>query len=355
VVSGAVSLRANFALERGSLALDVDLSVREGETLALVGPNGAGKSTCLHVVAGLLAIGRGRIAHGDLVLDGGPGGPFVPPEERGVGFVFQDRLLFPHMTALDNVAFGLRSRGRSARAARGIASEWLERVGMSGQAGAKPAALSGGQAQRVALARALATSPRILLLDEPLAAVDASARVELRRELRAHLADFAGVRILVAHDAVDTFALADRVAVLEAGRVVQVDAVLDIGRRPRSRYVADLIGINCFAGTVRGGVIHLPSGAELVASTSVEGPALVTVHPRAIALYGARPAGSPRNVWPAPVVAVEPALSCYRVQVGGRLPLVVEVTHDAVRDMRMEPGSEVWIALKATEVVVCPA
>ncbi len=352
-----MTLRAEFGLERGSLALDVDLSVDDGETLALVGPNGAGKTSVLHALAGLLRVARGRIALDGDVLDGGPGGPFVPPEQRRAGVVFQDHLLFPHLSAADNVAYGPRSRGVPRRRARALAVQWLERVGVADHRDARPGALSGGQAQRVALARALAAEPRLLLLDEPLAAVDASAKLALRRELRDHVGTFAGVRVLVVHDVADAFALADRIAVMEAGRIVQVGTIAEIGRRPRSRYVADLIGLNCFRGTSRGGGgVELENGARLVAAAATDaGPAIVTIHPRSVALFRARPAGSPRNVWSAPIEGVEPALECVRVRVGGALPLVAEVTAAAAGELGLGSGGDVWVALKATEIGVAPA
>jgi molybdate transport system ATP-binding protein len=350
-----MTLRARFGLARGSLALDVDLAADGGETLALVGPNGAGKSTCLHAIAGLLRAESGRILLGEEELDGGPGGAFLPPERRGVGVVFQDRLLFPPLSAVDNVAFGLRSRGMSRREARDVASSWLERVGLADRRDARPDALSGGEAQRVALARALATSPRLLLLDEPLAAVDASAKLQLTRELRSHLQAFAGVRLLVLHEVGDAFALADRIAVMEKGRIVQVGTLAEIGSRPASRYVADLVGLNCFRGTSQGGIVELPNGAKLVSASREQGPVIVTVHPRAVSLFRERPAGSPRNVWAAPVLGAVPAFDCVRVQLGGRLPVVAEITAAAAGELRLDDGGEVWVALKATEICVGPS
>jgi molybdate transport system ATP-binding protein len=259
-----MTIAARFTLQRGALALELELTARSGETLALVGPNGAGKSTCLQALAGLLPIDAGSITFDGALLDGGPGAPFVPAEERGAGVVFQEHLLFPHLSALDNVAYGPRARGATRRDARARAARALERVGLAQHADARPAQLSGGQAQRVALARALAASPRMLLLDEPLSAVDASARIALRRELRAHLDEFAGVRIVVAHDALDAFALADRIAVLEDGRVVQSGSAAEICGRPRSRYVADLVGLNLFRGTAAAGVLAFPGGGRHV-------------------------------------------------------------------------------------------
>lgn len=358
-----MSLGAHFRLKRGALEVAVDLDVAAGETVALVGPNGSGKSTLLHAIAGLLSVDEGAVTLDGRTLDGGrssgtgagPGNAFVAPEDRRVGFVFQDLLLFPHLTALENVAFGAQSRGVPRARARADARAWLARVGLEPRAAARPAQLSGGQAQRVALARALASEPRVLLLDEPLSAIDASARLALRRDLRAHLAAFAGPRLLVAHDAVDAFALADRVAVMESGRIVQVGRVDEICSRPRSRYVADLVGLNCFRGDARGGVVQVPGGGALVTASTLEGPVFVTVHPRAVALYGARPVGSPRNVWSAPVLGREASPEGLRVQVGGALPLVVEVTQSGANALDLQHGRDVWVALKATEIVVYPA
>ncbi len=347
-----MNLFADFTAANGDFEFAADLQVGGGETVALVGPNGAGKTSVLRAIAGLLPIDRGVIRFGEQVLDDGHAAAFVPPEARSVGFVFQQPLLFPHLSVLGNVAFGLIARGMPRRTANALAAGWLERVGLAERSRARPDELSGGQAQRVALARALATTPRILLLDEPLAAADASARLDLRRELRNHLQQFAGVRLLVAHDAVDAFALADRIVVVEQGRVVQAGTVAAICGSPRSRYVADLVGLNCFSGTARAGVIELPNGATLVAAGARDGPVFATVHPHAISLFRERPSGSPRNVWRAPVLGIEPALDCQRVRLGGDVPLVAEVTARAVSELQLAEGGEVWVALKATEVRV---
>ena len=349
-----MTLFADFTADHGAFGFAAQLQVDSGETVALVGPNGAGKTSVLRAIAGLLPIASGVIRFGGQVFDDGSAAAFVPPEARGVGFVFQQPLLFPHLSALQNVAFGLTARGHGRRAAQAIAAGWLERVGLADRARARPAELSGGQAQRVALARALATTPRILLLDEPLAAADASARLQLRRELRAQLQQFAGVRLLVAHDAIDAFALADRIVVVEQGRVVQSGTVAEICGAPRSRYVADLVGLNCFSGTARDGVIGLANGASLVAAGARDGAVFATVHPHAVSLFRERPSGSPRNVWRAPVLGVEPALDCLRVRLGGEVPLVAEVTARAATELALSAGGEVWVALKATEVRVQP-
>ena len=367
-----MSLVVDLDLARGGHRVTAAFEVAAGETVALVGPNGAGKSTCLHALAGLLRAGEGSggdraaagapetaapTGAGRVVLDGrvlDDGATFVPPERRDLGVVFQDRLLFDHLSALDNAAFGLRARGQGRADARRAAAAWLERVGLAAAHHDKrPPSLSGGQAQRVALARALAIEPRGLLLDEPLAAVDASARLDLRRELAAHLAGFAGPRIVVAHDLVDALALADRMVVLEAGRLVQVGAPTDLVARPGSPYVADLVGVNGYAGTAAADVVTVGE-ARLATLDHAEGAVLCTIHPRAISLYRERPSGSPRNVWRAPLAGVEPLVDRARVRVGGVLPLVAEVTHGSVDELRLAEGGEVWVAIKATEVLVTP-
>jgi len=345
-------LDAQFQLSRGALELDIGLAVESAETVALVGPNGAGKTTCLQALAGVLPIDRGRITLGEEVLDCAEPYVFCPPESRHAGVVFQDQLLFPHLSALDNVAFGLRARGKSRSAARARGHYWLERVGLAHVEHARPSELSGGQAQRVALARAMATEPRMLLLDEPLSAVDASARIELRRELRAHLDAFDGVRVVVAHDALDAFALADRIAVLEGGRIVQSGSAAEICAHPRSGYVADLVGLNLLRGTAHDSKLEVPSGGRLVVASPLEGKVFASIHPRAVALFRERPDGSPRNVWQARVESIETAVDRLRVRMGGELPLVAEVTPAAAADLGLCQGGTIWVAVKATEIAV---
>ncbi len=196
----AASLEAEVEVRLGRLDLGVELALASGELVVLLGPNGAGKTTLLRAVAGLVPLRRGRVVLDGMVLDDATSGEHVPTERRPIGFVFQDYLLFPHLSSLENVAFGLRARGVPRAEARRRAAAWLDRVGLAGHAGSRPRALSGGQAQRVALARAMVADPRLLLLDEPLAALDAASRAEVRRDLRRHLASFDGTRLLVTHD-----------------------------------------------------------------------------------------------------------------------------------------------------------
>ena len=349
-----MSLDARFSLQHGKFSLGITLQVAAGETLALLGPNGAGKSTTLRTIAGLHHIDHGHVHVDDKVFDNGGAATSLPPEQRNIGMVFQDHLLFPHLSARDNVAFGLRNRGSTPKLARAVANEWLQRVGLAHRGGARPAELSGGEAQRVALARALAVTPKMLLIDEPLAAVDASARLKLRRLLREQLRRFSGASLIVTHDLDDALALADRIAVLENGRVVQCGTVEELSQRPASRYVADLIGLNCFRGVCDGNTLTVESGARIYVGTPHQGAVIATLHPRAVALFRERPSGSPRNVWLAPVAGTERSINSTRVRLGGDLPVIAEVTEAAVRDLDLNAGGEVWAAIKATEFRVAP-
>jgi molybdate transport system ATP-binding protein len=366
-----VSLDADFRVRQGDFELDLALTAGEGEVVALLGPNGAGKTTALRALAGLLPIDEGHIALGDgdarVELDraGGEATVFVPPERRRVGVVFQDHLLFGHLTAVQNVAFGLRAARVPRREALDRARAALDHLGLGGVAGQRAGTLSGGQAQRVALARALVTEPRILLLDEPLAALDAGARDEVRRALRRVLGETSAVRILVTHDPVDAHVLADRVVVLERGRVVQEGTLAEVTAHPRSRHVADLVGVNLVPGTVRAGdggagsasVLTAEGATIVVAPDAVEGldgHVWVVIPPTAVALHRERPAGSPRNAWRCTVADLDRRDGRVRVVLAGPVPLVAEVLTSALAELDVRPGDEVWAAVKATELRVTP-
>ena len=355
-MSERAGLEADVRLSRGALDLDVALAVAAGEVVAVVGPNGAGKSTLLAALAGLVPLAGGRVALDGRVLEDAATGAFAPPEQRAVGLLFQDLLLFPHLTVLDNVAFGLRRAGTGRTEARRRALDELERLDVAGLAGASPAALSGGQAARVALARALAPEPRLLLLDEPLAAVDVGGAAGLRTTLRARLRSRPGPAVVVTHDPVEAMALGNRLVVLEGGHVVQAGAPEELSRRPRTPYVASLVGVNLFRGTAGGGRVALPTGAALVTATpEVSGPAFAAVPPEAVAVFVERPAGSPRNVWPGRVRSVEAEGLRARVAVDGGVPLVALVTRAAVDDLGLVEGTDIWVAFKATDVRVYAA
>jgi molybdate transport system ATP-binding protein len=349
-------LDSRVQLRLGQLDLDVTLVVEPGELVVLVGPNGAGKSTLLRAIAGLLPIDAGRIELDGEVLDDSRTGTFVPARQRFIGVVFQDRLLFDRMSVLENVAFGLRSRGTRRRHAQRVAMDWLERLGLSELAEMRPAQLSGGQAQRVALARALAFEPRLLLLDEPFAALDATTRVEVRRDLRRHLATLDTPRVIITHDPVEAVALADRIVVLERGHVTQDGGPDDVRARPRSPYVADLIGINLLRGTLRNGSIELPGGHRVaVADRDIQpGTVAATVHPHSITLHRSQPDGSARNTWETVIEDVDNEGERIRVRVGPPVPLAVEITPSALSELALQPGVPVWLSFKATDVSVQP-
>jgi len=344
-------LEASIELVRGRIELQMELSIGPGETVALLGPNGAGKSTGVHVLAGLLAIDQGRIALDGVVLDEPGAHRFVAPEHRSVGVVFQDYLLFPHMSCLENIAFGLRSRGWKRDSALERARAWADRVGLS-DTGRRPGELSGGQAQRVAVARALATEPGLLLLDEPLAALDVTTRAELRRWLREHLEGFAGPRLLITHDPTEAFLLADRVCVIEAGHITQEGSPDDIRLRPRTRYAADLAGSNLLRGRATRGTVDVEGHTIHIADHEIDGAVLLTVHPHSISVYRERQVGSPRNTWPTGVEQIEELGERVRFTTGPPVPLTVEITREATAELDLVPGQTVWVAVKATELGV---
>jgi molybdate transport system ATP-binding protein len=350
-----VTLEARVRTVVADFELDVQLEVAAGELVAVLGPNGAGKTSLLRALAGLLPLNAGRVILDGRVLDDPEAGIHVPSEKRPIGMVFQDYLLFPHLSVLENVAFGLRARGMARAAAIEEAGRWLERVGLPGEWNRKPSSLSGGEAQRIALARVLAGNPALLLLDEPMAALDASTKVDFRRDLRRHLESFRGVRLLVTHDPLEAMAMADRLVVLENGRVLQSGTPSDVTQHPRSRYVADLVGVNLFRGRASHDVITLADGGSLTAAGAVDGDVFAVVHPRTVALYRTRPDGTPRNVWEGRAVDLDPEGDRVRVRLSGSPSIVAEVTPAAVRELGLDSGDQVWIAVKATEVSVYPA
>jgi molybdate transport system ATP-binding protein len=292
-----------------------------GQVVALIGPNGAGKTSLLRAVAGLVPH-EGSLTVDDRSWAG------LPVRDRPVGMAFQDQLLFPHLTAVDNVAFGPRSRGVGRDEARRTAQEWLDRFGVGDLGGRKPRQLSGGQAQRVSIARALATHPRLLLLDEPFAGLDVGVASSLRVELARHLASYDGVALLVTHEAIDALTLADVVWVLDGGRLVQVGAPREVAAQPLTGHVARLVGLNVLE----------EEGRFLSFS-----PSAVTVSPT-------EPAGSARHRWPGRVTSLAPHGDAVRLLVSGRHDLLADVTPQAVAELELTPGREVWLSVKETAV-----
>lgn len=343
-------LHADVRLRLGRLELDAAVDVGDGEVVAVLGPNGAGKTTLLRAVAGLVPVDAGRVAlHGE-VLEDPAAAVRRPPQHRRVGVVFQDHLLLPHLSAAANVAFGPRAHGVGKREAHRQAERWLQRVGLAEHATAKPGELSGGQAQRVALARALVTTPDLLLLDEPTAALDVDARQAIQRELRQQLAAFAGPCLLVTHQPLEAIGLADRLVILEDGRVVQEGPVDEVARRPRSDWAARLVGLNLYRGHGHGHVVDLGGGVTLVAAGSARGEVFAVVHPRAVAVHTEPPSGSPRNVWPGTITALDPQGDHVRVHIDGPAPVVAHITPAGLAALDVAEGDQVWASVKATEV-----
>ncbi|MBM7776578.1 molybdate transport system ATP-binding protein [Actinokineospora baliensis] len=306
-----MNLDALLRVDRAGL--DLPLIVEPGEVVVVLGPNGAGKTTALRALAGLLPLRDGHIRLGQHVWDAPPR-EFVPPQQRPVGMVFQDYLLFQHMSVLENVAFGLRARGTPRHEARSRASTWLDTVGLADRAGDRPSALSGGQAQRVALARALATGPELLLLDEPLAALDAGTRLRVRAELARHLKNFPGSTVLVTHDPVDAMALGDRLVVIEDGRVTQTGVPREVAQHPKTDYIAHLVGLNLLRGNAKGTEVTLDDGDALTTTTAASGAVNVAFAPTALRLGHTRPQGA--NAWQVTVTAVEQHAHTTRVHLG---------------------------------------
>ncbi|MDN4160164.1 sulfate/molybdate ABC transporter ATP-binding protein [Nocardioides abyssi] len=331
--------------------LDVSLEVADGETVALLGPNGAGKSTVLGVAAGLLRPDTGRVTLDDHELTGRR---VVPPHARRTALLAQDPLLFPHLTALDNVAFGPRSAGVRRGAARDRARGWLAEVDATDLAGRRPGELSGGQAQRVAIARALAAEPRLLLLDEPMAALDVAVTPALRQTLRRVLEG--RTTVVVTHDVLDALLLADRVVVLDRGRVVEQGPAAEVLARPRSPFAARVAGLNMVSGRWSDGAVRSGGGRAVAGTPSGpalrEGdPAVAVFRPRAVSVFREAPGGSPRTALPVVVTDLEPHGDQVRVRAGD---LAADVTAHAAAELDLAPGSPVIFSIKATEVDVYP-
>lgn len=360
-------LAADVDLRLGGFRLDVSIRLPAGEVLGVLGPNGAGKSTLLRAVAGLVGLDRGSVHVDGHVWADTAGGVDLPATDRRVGYVFQDYRLFPHLSVLDNVAFAARARGARRSVARAAARDVLHRLGLDELRTRSPGSLSGGQAQRVAVARALAAEPAVLLLDEPLAALDARTRQELRGLLRRHLAEFAGPTLLVVHDPVEAMVLADRVLVVEAGRAVQSGRPAEVARRPATDYVARLMGLNLYRGTVTdatSGAVLLEGGgafaATVVDAEAAEGrrvgdPVLVAVRPSSVSLHPHEPGpGSARNRWHGTVTGLDLLADRVRVSVDGPVPAAVDITPGALAELGLVEGSHVWASVKATEVLTYP-
>lgn len=335
--------------------VDATIDVADGQTVAILGPNGSGKSTMLSVVAGILRPDSGRATLDGATLFDIDEGTWQAPHERGTGLLAQDALLFPHLSVLDNVAFGPRSAGASRSRSREVARTWLDEVDAGQLADRRPSGLSGGQAQRVAIARALASEPRLVLLDEPMAALDITVVPAMRQVLRRVLEPRSAV--IVTHDVLDALLLADHVIVMESGRIVEQGPTKDVLARPRSGFGATIAGLNLARGRVEDKAVRTDSGlvvAGLHGETDVpEGAAAVAVFsPGAVSVHRERPTGSPRNVYAATVRELEPRGSQVRIQTD---EMSADVTVPVVAELDLLPGTEIFLAVKASEVAIYEA
>lgn len=343
-----------FSATVAQRGFEVSADLAEGQTLAVLGPNGAGKSTFMAVVAGLLRPDQGRVdLNGRTLTSIGHGAAIhVPPHARRTALLGQEPLLFPHLSSIDNVAFGPRSRGVSRTVAKSTAQHWLDEVGVGDLADRRPSQLSGGQAQRVAVSRALAADPDLLLLDEPMAALDVAVLPALRQTLRRVLAD--RTVVIVTHDPLDALLLADEVIVLEAGRVVETGSSTEVLTRPRSPFAARLAGLNLLTGIWRDGHVAIADGRDVTGAIEGEPPGLgqavvATFRPHSVSVFREPVAGSPRNTFQVTVTEVEPRAELIRIRAGD---LAADITVQAAADLELQPGDSVVFSVKATEVTV---
>jgi molybdate transport system ATP-binding protein len=345
---------ASVTIRRPHLQVEVDLEAAEGSVLAVIGPNGGGKSTAVEALCGLLPLDSGRVVVAGVVWEDAALKVRLVPQKRSVGVMFQSLTLFPNMTAVENVSYGIRSLGMNQSEARRTAVGVMDRLDAGALAETPAGQLSGGQAQKVALARALAVEPDLLLLDEPTSKLDVSTQVEVRRALDEALRDFAGVTVLVTHQPMEAMALADRIVVVEGGRVTQRGDPIELQLHPRSAYVAGFAGVNLLEGRSTGDLVQLPGGASVAVVNAPTGDVFAAIDPNAIALYRTPPEGTPRNVWRLEVTEIDFEGQRARVRMTGELTLVAEITRASAEELHLTDKGSVWASAKATQVQTYP-
>jgi len=347
-------LHASLVTKRGDVEIDVTLSVPSGDVLAVLGANGSGKTGLLLALAGLEPITSGTVTYNDRVFDDVANHIHLDPAERRVGYLPQDALLFPHLSVLENVTFGPRSRGVPAGTARSQAMDMLAAAGLGELGDRRADALSGGESQRVALLRAIAGTPDLLLLDEPTSSLDVHARTLVRADLVNLIGGFTGATVLVTHDPVEAMTVARRMLVLDSGRVAQVGSVAEVVQRPRTEFVARLAGLTVVAGTAQGHVVDLDGGGSLFLGESAQGRVFVAIPPRGVSLHRSRPEGSARNAWSVRVTSIEAVGELGRVSLAGAPSVVADVTMSALAELGATPGMQLWASIKAAELDAYP-
>jgi molybdate transport system ATP-binding protein len=353
-------LQATLASRQGAFALELEVSVARGSVLVIVGESGSGKTTLLRLLAGLLRPQRGRIAMDATTWFDSGTGVFVPAPGRPIGYVAQDYALFPHLSAAENVDFGLRALGLAKRDRQRRVSGAMERLNIAPLAGRRPRELSGGQQQRVAIARALVLGPSLLLLDEPLSALDVPSRRSVRVELRKLLESLSCATVYVTHHPTEALVFGETIAVLESGRISQRGTRDDLIHRPRSAFAAEFLGVNLLRGTVvgrePGGLSRVSvAGGEVLVPGTEAGEVTMTIHPREITLALERPSGSARNVFEGEIdeiVPEPPRAELARLSLATMPPLVAQVTREAIDELGLAPGRRVYASFKASAVSV---
>lgn len=336
-------LDARVILNRDSLTIDVELQLQHGEVIAVLGPNGAGKTSLLHALLGWLELESGWIMVNGEVIDSPDTDSYVPPQHRPFGMVFQDGLLFPHMSVEKNILFGAGKDFNLKPLAESLqASELLAKF---------PSELSAGERQRAAIARSLAARPKVLFLDEPFSALDIQGKRRGRSLLKEALAIEVSGCLMVTHDLVDAFTLADRVMIIEGGKLTQFDVPDRIRSRPGSEWIADLVGWNYYEGIGEGSVVTLPHGTTIfTAQDDLDGPTSISINPASVSIFKSQPSGSPRNTWLSSIQNIEILGGRARVSLVGEIDICADITTVAANELRQSISSEVWVSVKATEV-----
>ncbi len=336
-------LDARVILNRDSLTLDVELQLQHGEVIAVLGPNGAGKTSLLHALLGWLELESGWIMVDGEVIDSPDTDSYVPPQHRPFGMVFQDGLLFPHMSVEKNILFGAGKDFNLKPLAESLqANELLAKF---------PSELSAGERQRAAIARSLAARPKVLFLDEPFSALDIQGKRRGRSLLKEALAIGVSGCLIVTHDLVDAFTLADRVMIIEGGKLTQFDVPDRIRSRPGSEWIADLVGWNYYEGIGEGSVVTLPHGTTIfTAQDDLDGPTSISINPASVSIFKSQPSGSPRNSWLSSIKNIEILDGRARVSLVGEIDICADITTAAANELRQSISSEVWVSVKATEV-----